>query len=101
MQRCPALYATIGNRFGGDERKTFALPKMDDPLPGARYVMAIDGWFRPRDEHGVWAPNILAFAKEWLGAPPAGTVHPTGQILNLRDNRPLLAVIGYAFAGGS
>jgi len=99
MQRFIPLFAMIGNQFGGDGRKTFALPKMDDLMPGARYVMAVDGMFRTREERGVWAPDILAFAKEWLGAPPPGTIYPTGQIINIRGNQELFALIGNAFGG--
>jgi len=99
IERFTALYATIGDQYGGDAKRTFALPKIPDPVPGASYVMAVEGWFRARDDRSVWAPDVVAFAREWLGAPPPGTMVPTGQIINIRDNRELFAVIGYAFGG--
>lgn len=38
------LYAILGNRFGGNPRNnTFALPTLADPMPGARYIICING----------------------------------------------------------
>jgi hypothetical protein len=40
-----ALFAAMGPRFGGDERKTFAGPKLDAPAPCLPYVMARTGFW--------------------------------------------------------
>lgn len=38
------LFAILGNRFGGSRSiNTFALPTLADPMPGARYIICIDG----------------------------------------------------------
>lgn len=54
-----ALYAVIGNRYGGTPNVTFKLPDMRDPAnPGyhkgfgpsnpMRYAICTEGWFPPR-----------------------------------------------------
>lgn len=46
-----ALFALLGNRYGGDGVSTFALPKLD-PLPAKsgtlQYCIALQGVFPPR-----------------------------------------------------
>lgn len=46
-----ALYALLGNRFGGDGRTTFALPNLlgAEPIPNTNYYIAMEGYFPTRD----------------------------------------------------
>ncbi len=46
-----ALYAIMGNRFGGDGRTNFALPDLRkaSPLNGLSYMICVEGIFPPRD----------------------------------------------------
>lgn len=44
-----ALFALLGNKFGGDGRSTFALPKMKDPFEGVSYYICLQGLFPPRN----------------------------------------------------
>ena len=43
-----ALYALLGNNFGGEFGKTFALPKLDAPIKGTHYIICIVGLWPPR-----------------------------------------------------
>ena len=43
-----ALYALLGNNFGGEFGKTFALPKLDAPMKGTHYIICIVGIWPPR-----------------------------------------------------
>lgn len=42
-----ALFALIGNSFGGDGARTFAVPDLKDkaPAPNLRYCIALQGMF--------------------------------------------------------
>ncbi len=46
-----ALYALIGNRYGGDGRTNFNLPNLTgaEPFPGMKYYIAYIGLFPTRD----------------------------------------------------
>lgn len=46
-----ALYALLGNRFGGDGRTTFALPNLlgAEPVPNTNYYIALQGYFPTRE----------------------------------------------------
>lgn len=47
-----ALFALIGDNYGGDGRTTFALPNLKDAeksLGGAKHIIALDGIFPPRN----------------------------------------------------
>ena len=44
-----ALFALLGGRFGGDGRKDFELPKIEDPCEGVSYYICIQGIFPPRN----------------------------------------------------
>ncbi len=49
IENYKALFALIGDQFGGDaERNTFSLPKLDPPLAGTQYVVCVDGVFPSR-----------------------------------------------------
>jgi len=43
-----ALFSILGNIYGGDGRTTFALPKMENPADGGKYLIAINGSFPRR-----------------------------------------------------
>lgn len=43
-----ALFSLYGTTYGGDGRTTFALPKLDPPLAGLKYVVAVKGAFPAR-----------------------------------------------------
>ena len=43
-----ALYALLGNNFGGEFGKTFALPKLDAPIMGTHYIICVNGLWPPR-----------------------------------------------------
>ena len=45
-----ALYSLLGIRFGGDGRRTFALPDLRNsaPVDGMRYCIVVDGVYPPR-----------------------------------------------------
>ena len=46
-----ALFSLLGTQFGGDGRTTFALPDMKgkEPVPNARYQIALQGIYPSRD----------------------------------------------------
>ena len=45
-----ALHAILGDRFGGDGQRVFALPDLRDkePVPGTRWCIAIEGIYPSR-----------------------------------------------------
>ena len=44
-----ALFSLYGTMYGGDGKTTFALPKMDPPLAGLKYLVAVQGVFPSRE----------------------------------------------------
>jgi microcystin-dependent protein len=40
-----ALFALLGNTYGGDGRTTFGLPKLTSPDPHMTYKIAVEGLF--------------------------------------------------------
>ena len=45
-----ALYAILGNVYGGTEEINFNLPKMDPPYEGMRYMICVYGVFPVSNE---------------------------------------------------
>ena len=43
-----ALFSLYGTVHGGDGRSTFGLPKMDPPIAGLKYIVAVQGAFPQR-----------------------------------------------------
>lgn len=45
-----ALYALIGNQYGGDGMNTFCVPNLlgTEPIPNTKYYMAVNGIFPVR-----------------------------------------------------
>lgn len=48
VQQYMALFSLMGNQFGGDGMKNFALPKLAPPLEGLQYLIAFNGTFPSR-----------------------------------------------------
>ena len=50
VQQYDALYALLGNRFGGDGYTTFAVPNLQgaEPVQGTHYFIALRGIFPSR-----------------------------------------------------
>lgn len=44
-----ALYALLGNNFGGDSNRTFALPKINAPMENLHYIICVNGIWPSRD----------------------------------------------------
>lgn len=49
VRQYQAMFAILGTAYGGDGRETFALPKLESPVPGCRYIICVDGLFPTRD----------------------------------------------------
>ncbi len=43
-----SLFALIGNKYGGDGKPNFALPKLTSPVAGARYIICIANGIYPK-----------------------------------------------------
>ncbi len=43
-----AVYAILGNTYGGNYATNFAVPKMTPPMDGMKYIMAVRGIFPSR-----------------------------------------------------
>ena len=43
-----ALFSLIGNRYGGDGRNNFNLPKMTASDPNMRYYICVNGYYPSR-----------------------------------------------------
>ena len=39
----PELFSLIGTTYGGDGRTRFGLPNIPPPIPGVRYLIAVEG----------------------------------------------------------
>lgn len=51
IQQNEALYSLLGNQFGGDGMRTFALPDLRDkePAPNLHFCIAVQGTYPMRD----------------------------------------------------
>ena len=43
-----ALFSVVSTTYGGDGMKTFGLPNMNPPVPGACYIIATNGIYPSR-----------------------------------------------------
>jgi microcystin-dependent protein len=43
VQQYTSLFVVIGTKFGGDGMTNFKLPKMNPPVEGLNYCIALDG----------------------------------------------------------
>ncbi len=51
IQLNTALFSLIGNRYGGDGHRTFALPNLrgTEPIPNLHYCICLNGVFPTRE----------------------------------------------------
>lgn len=48
VQQEQAMYALLGNTYGGDYSHTFAIPKLESPLAGLHYIICVRGLWPQR-----------------------------------------------------
>ncbi|SEL75534.1 Listeria/Bacterioides repeat-containing protein [Paenibacillus sp. cl141a] len=92
-----ALYTLLGNNFGGDGTKTFALPDLrgEEPVPGMGYYIAAEGLY-PRDS-GLTSNTMLGELRlfPYYMEMNDNWVTTDGRALN--DSEPLYSVYGTTF----
>jgi microcystin-dependent protein len=104
-----ALYAIIGNAFGGNGKTTFGLPK-PAPIGKCRYMIHTDGRYFPFRVMGDMPPfaevdsggegSIIGAVVPMQGdSVPQGWLPCDGRELKGQDYRELLAVIRYTYGG--
>lgn len=105
----PALFTLLGNRFGGDGKKTFGLPDMrgQEPIKGLSYLIATAGIYPSRK--AVNTPNqygippllgqllLVAYLPKYT--PTAGWATCDGQLLKIDKEVALYTLIGNKFGG--
>lgn len=105
----PALFTLLGNRFGGDGKKTFGLPDMrgQEPIKGLSYLIATAGIYPSRK--AVNTPNqygippllgqllLVAYLPKYT--PPAGWATCDGQLLKIDREAALYTLLGNKFGG--
>lgn len=90
------LFNILGNRFGGDGVVTFALPNLQSPVDGAKYCIAIDGYY-PSGVNGIIGQiELLPY-----DSAPSGWVRCQGQKLPIAANEALYSILGNTFGGDS
>jgi microcystin-dependent protein len=104
-----ALFTLLGNRFGGDGKKTFGLPDMRgrEPIKGLSYLIATAGIYPSRkavkvpNQYGI-APllgQLLLVAYLPKYTPPAGWATCDGQLLKIDREVALYTLLGNKFGG--
>ncbi|KOP64736.1 hypothetical protein AMS62_05290 [Bacillus sp. FJAT-18019] len=94
-----ALFSLIGDQFGGEGGKTFALPDLrgEEPVPGMGYYIAVEGIY-PRGaslSHGTMLGEVRLFPYGmWIND---NWVLADGDYMS--DSEPLYEVYGTAFGG--
>lgn len=81
----PGLFAMIGNRYGGDGEKTFALPQLPEPEIG-KYVICTKDNFGKHDSYRGLISQICLFLGSEL---PDGWMFCDGRVL-AGDKYPVL-----------
>ncbi len=105
----PALFTLLGNRFGGDGKKTFGLPDMrgHEPIKGLSYVIATYGIYPSRkavmrpNQYGI-APllgQLLLVAYLPKYTPPPNWATCDGQLLTIDKHVALYSLLGTTFGG--
>jgi microcystin-dependent protein len=91
-----ALYSVVGNRFGGDNESTFALPDLRKAAPSnCHYSMAVQGYYKPSTYEAILGETSISF-----DAPTAQNVlECTGQSLGKNKYPMLDAYLGTRFGG--
>ncbi|WP_448663525.1 tail fiber protein [Sphingomonas sp. CJ20] len=119
------LYSVIGNQYGGDGVRKFALPnlsgaapigvgtrgdrvvtagqRVDGPIPGVgmHYMLAINGIFGTRDSGYFYEDErvfgeVIAFAGHTI---PDGWMECDGRVLPVRDQNLLHYIYGATYGG--
>ncbi|MFZ0574191.1 MAG: tail fiber protein [Candidatus Cybelea sp.] len=105
----PALFTLLGNRFGGDGKKTFGLPDMrgQEPIKGLSYLIATAGIYPSRkalntpSQYGIppLLGQLLLVAYLPKYTPPAGWATCDGQLLKIDREAALYTLLGNKFGG--
>ena len=105
----PALFTLLGNRFGGDGKKTFGLPDMrgQEPIKGLSYLIATAGIYPSRkalntpNQYGIppLLGQLLLVAYLPKYTPPAGWATCDGQLLKIDREAALYTLLGNKFGG--
>jgi microcystin-dependent protein len=105
----PALFTLLGNRFGGDGKKTFGLPDMrgQEPIKGLSYLIATAGIYPSRkavntpNQYGIppLLGQLLLVAYLPKHTPPAGWATCDGQLLKIDREAALYTLLGNKFGG--
>ena len=101
------LYSIYGNRFGGDDRTTFALPDLRGAEPKGQggqpvgYLVCVDGVYPARGPIRSCDPlgQVVLFGGNFA---PAGTQPARGQVLHIDEWAEwgaLFAIFGTKFGG--
>ncbi|HEU4657792.1 MAG TPA: tail fiber protein [Capillimicrobium sp.] len=88
------LYAVIGQRYGGDGDRTFAMPRVSAPA-GTDYRVCAGGPFPRLDEEPTCDVGQLVLRPDVFT--PGGYVRADGRAFAPRDEQPLWVTIGERF----
>lgn len=103
-----ALFALLGDRFGGDGKSTFGLPDMRKhaPVTGLSYLIATVGIFPKRKSLDPAFARIdpllgqlLLVAYQPKYTPPSGWAKCEGQLVEINKNVALYSLLGGKFGG--
>ncbi len=102
------LFSLLGNKFGGDGKKNFALPNLtgQEPIKGLTWVIATQGFYPVRKHvhpnyYGI-TPLLgqltcVAYLDKYV--PPAGWAACDGQLKEIAKNVALYSLLGTKFGG--
>ncbi|OME92781.1 MULTISPECIES: tail fiber protein [Paenibacillus] len=93
-----ALYTLLGNNFGGDGSKTFALPDLreEEPVPGMGYYIAAEGLY-PRGSSDLTYNTMLGELRLFPYNMEMNDNWVTTNGTALSDSNPLYSVYGTTF----
>ncbi|QOS81642.1 InlB B-repeat-containing protein [Paenibacillus sp. JNUCC31] len=95
-----ALYALLGNKYGGDGKSTFALPNLTNAAPeGMGYYIAMNGIFPPRDADTLYTRNAVLGEVRLFPYffSPTGWLTAEGQSVNRSEYSDLYEMIGTTY----
>jgi microcystin-dependent protein len=104
IEKYAALYTLLGTQFGGDGLKTFGLPdtRGHEPATGLKYLISLSGTWPSRSSRSDERPQTNVYAGELLVVPyytPVGWLPCDGQLMEIRNNAALYALLGNKFGG--
>ncbi|MCK5684113.1 tail fiber protein [bacterium] len=110
IQRHTALFSLMGNRFGGDGRVTFALPKLLKNLPEGhpsytssnlfRYILCVNGYYPKRDGSGRISDRAVGtIILTGNNFSPYNAPKCNGSLLPKQTFPQLFKVFGYSYGG--